>query len=407
MASAKIVYYQSKNLSGGYHPVMLRIIIDRKSVYYSIGGSLMKCLPKEWNFEKSQFSREFENYKKGNRNLMNVLADAQSLLCDLQDENPNFSHSDFNNLFQKKKKRIYLFQYFDEVITRLKDSGKIGNGQVYQTSRNALFEFIGGEIEMKDITHKTLAFFVECCEKKKLKPNSINNYLRTLRAIYNRARKEEGLEYYPFTGFNWTNLKNQTEKRAISKNEMIKMMNFKCSTKSPLYHSRQFFAFMYLTYGLNFSDLAKLEKGNIVKIEGTHVLTYNRSKGGRLYQIPLSANALRIIEFFNKTNIGSKYIFPILNEDIHKTPKQIKTRTQTVLKMFNTDLRTIAGKLKINRHITSYVSRHSFASVLAKAGTNLWTIGEMLGHSDLKTTQIYLKELDYSEKIKASQQLIK
>ncbi|HZK61066.1 MAG TPA: tyrosine-type recombinase/integrase, partial [Anaerovoracaceae bacterium] len=75
--------------------------------------------------------------------------------------------------------------------------------------------------------------------------------------------------------------------------------------------------------------------------------------------------------------------------------------------MFNTDLRTIAGKLKINRHITSYVSRHSFASVLAKAGTNLWTIGEMLGHSDLKTTQIYLKELDYSEKIKASQQLIK
>jgi len=406
MASAKIVYYQSKNLSGGYHPVLLRIIIDRKPVYYNIGGPFMKCLPNEWNFDKSQFSKEFENHKKGNRNLMNVLADATSLLCDLQDENPNFQHSDFIELFQKKKQKLFLFKYFDDVIARLKDSGKIGNSQVYQTSRNAFSKFIGGEIEMKDINHKTLSLFVESCEKNKLKPNSINNYLRTLRAIYNRAMDEEGLEYYPFKEFNWTNLKNQTEKRAISKDEMIRMMNFKCSPKSSLYQSRQFFAFMYLTFGLNFSDLAKIEKENIVKIEGTNVLTYNRSKGGRLYQIPLSANALKIIDFFNKTNKGSKYIFPILNEDIQKTPKQIKTRTQTVLKTLNTDLRTIAGKLKINKHITSYVSRHSFASVLAKSGTSLWTIGEMLGHSNLETTQIYLKELDYSDKIKASENLI-
>ena len=76
------------------------------------------------------------------------------------------------------------------------------------------------------------------------------------------------------------------------------------------------------------------------------------------------------------------------------------------MKEFNENLKTTSKKLGIKENVTSYVARHTFASVLAKGGENVLTISEMLGHSDLKTTQIYLKELDYSEKIRASEKLL-
>ena len=406
MASVKIMIYKSKTYSDGSHPVLLRVIIDRKPVYYGVGGSSFNCLTEQWDEEASIFNNKFPNYKKSNRNLHSILGKAEAILCDLEDENPNFTHSDFKKLFQKKNRKIYLLKYFNEIISRLEDSGRIGNASVYSTTRNAFKKFLEEDIPLTDINQKVIALFIENCEKNGLKPNSISNYLRTLRAIFNRAKKEEGFEYNPFNGFNWSKFKNKTAKRAISKADMIKIINYECDPKSELFESRQFFAFMYLTYGLKFTDLAKIGRENIYEKDGEQILIYTRSKGGKLYQIPLSSKALEIINFFKSINKDSKYIFPILNENYHVTPKQIKTRIQTALKKFNANLGTIASKLELTCHITSYVSRHSFASILAKEGTNLWTIGEMLGHSDLRTTQIYLKELDYSDKIEASKKLI-
>ncbi|MBN2892735.1 MAG: tyrosine-type recombinase/integrase [Bacteroidales bacterium] len=76
------------------------------------------------------------------------------------------------------------------------------------------------------------------------------------------------------------------------------------------------------------------------------------------------------------------------------------------MKDFNENLKNISRKLDIKKKVTSYVARHTFASVLAKGGENVLTISEMLGHSDLKTTQIYLKELNHTEKIEASKKLL-
>jgi integrase/recombinase XerD len=88
------------------------------------------------------------------------------------------------------------------------------------------------------------------------------------------------------------------------------------------------------------------------------------------------------------------------------TGKQIKTRIKTALKKLNADLKTIGEKLEIQQKLTTYVSRHTFASVLVKGKTDIFTIGEMMGHSDLQTTKIYIQDLDYTEKIEASKKLI-
>jgi site-specific recombinase XerD len=203
-----------------------------------------------------------------------------------------------------------------------------------------------------------------------------------------------------------TNLKNKTIKRAISKEDILKLINYDAEVGTYRYDAIKMFTFMYLTYGLNFADLSKLKESNLMVLKETYILTYNRSKGGKLYEIPLSEIPINILNYYYALRDETGYLFPVLHKDIHISPTQVKTRIKTALKKFNAEIKLVAQELMIQEKVTSYVSRHTFASVLAKEGESLYTISEMMGHSDLKTTQVYLKELDYSGKIAAGRKLL-
>ena len=83
-------------------------------------------------------------------------------------------------------------------------------------------------------------------------------------------------------------------------------------------------------------------------------------------------------------------MFPILNPTVHKTERQRKDRIKKVLKSVNGELRKIGNELGLTFPLTTYVARHSYASVLKHAGVDVSLISESLGHADLTTTQIYL-----------------
>lgn len=405
-SSAKIVLYKSKTLSDGNHPVMLRVTIDRKPKYYSIGNQF-KCKEGQWNKKNNEFNKKFPNHEKANKEIFNELSKANGIFIDLKDV-PNYNHHDFNKKYTRKTQRIYLLDYFKQIIERLENAGKAGNAEVYKTARNKFKDFFNDDesLELSNITSKELSLFIEKCSGKGLKPNSIGNYLRTLRALYKTAIREEGYEYYPFNNFDWSRLKNKTSKRAITKEDILKIINYKVEEGTSYFDVVMMFSFMYLAYGLNFSDLAKIKSSNIVKSDDILILEYNRSKGGKLYQIPLNSRAKLIVDYYQKKTDGSGYLFPVLHRDQHITEQQIKTRIKTALKKFNSDLQEIASSVEIEGKVTSYVARHSFASVLSRQGENIVTISEMLGHSDLSTTQIYLKELSYQEKIDAGDKLL-
>lgn len=72
----------------------------------------------------------------------------------------------------------------------------------------------------------------------------------------------------------------------------------------------------------------------------------------------------------------------------------------------NDILRTLGKRLGIEANITTYVARHSFASVLKKSGVNIALISEALGHSDLATTQIYLDSFDNKQVDEAMKHLL-
>lgn len=215
---------------------------------------------------------------------------------------------------------------------------------------------------------------------------------RTLRSAYNKAiqakcaRKSD----YPFDDYKINKFDTTTQKRAIAKTDIleIKECQPKESKRQYMDLSRDIFMFSYLCGGINFTDIANLTTENITNGR----LHYVRQKTGKTISIGLSDEAFTILSKYE--NGANGYLFPILDKSIHKTAQQKQNRIHKILVKVNANLKELANQLGIEANLTTYVARHSFASVLKKSGTNIAIISEALGHSDLATTQIYLDSFD-------------
>ena len=133
-------------------------------------------------------------------------------------------------------------------------------------------------------------------------------------------------------------------------------------------------------------------------------LRYIRQKTGKLIKIGIPQEAIQIIEKYTDEN--NSYLFPILNVKVHKTALQKQNRIHKIRGKVNEVLRILGKRLGVETNITTYVARHSFASVLKKSGVNIALISEALGHSDLATTQIYLDSFDNEQVDKAMKNLL-
>ena len=158
--------------------------------------------------------------------------------------------------------------------------------------------------------------------------------------------------------------------------------------------------FSYLCGGINFTDIANLTKANIVNGR----LEYIRQKTHKLIKIGIPDEAMRIIKKYEMESTG--YLFPILNNKVHKTALQKQNRIHKMRGKVNYNLKVLGKRLGIEISVTTYVARHSFASVLKKSGVNIAIISEALGHSDLATTQIYLDNFDNEQMDDAMKNLL-
>lgn len=220
--------------------------------------------------------------------------------------------------------------------------------------------------------------------------NTIGKRLRTLRAVFNLAI-EQGIvkaDYYPFKAYKVSKLHTATAKRSISKGEINKVLSYETEHKYTRL-ALDLFAFSYFMAGINFVDMAYLRVDNIVD----NRLIYTRKKTGKLIRLPLQPKALEIIEKYITKD--SDYIFPILS-NFHKTEQQQRNRIHKVITKANKALKEVGKVLKIPIDLTTYVARHSYATVLKRAGISTSLICESLGHSSEKVTQIYLDTFENS-----------
>ncbi|MAN04640.1 MAG: hypothetical protein CMI35_16280 [Owenweeksia sp.] len=309
--------------------------------------------------------------------------------------------------FQDRVRAGSVFQFIYKIQDDLKERGKIGDAIVYGCLAGVLKKYIG---EGKDLYFNQLTLgFLEAFEKwnikRGIKTNSIGNYMRTLRATYNRAVKANEADKYsnPFDDFKIK--KEQTAKRAISQDYLRKIINLQLEPTDPFFNARNFFLASFAMQGMSFIDMAFLQKKFV--FDGR--VRYRRSKTSRVFNIKVNEFLQAILEFYSKDKQDDEFIFPILKreslEDRYKDEKQAR-------KIYNKQLKALAVKCEIKETLTSYVARHSFAMSARLSAVPIEVISQMLGHSDTKTTMIYLDSIpdktvdDYAEKIKSLLRLI-
>jgi integrase len=226
-------------------------------------------------------------------------------------------------------------------------------------------------------------------------PNAVFVFLRTFKTLVNYA-KRDGIvrnDFDPYKDISFSKFRRiKTQKRAISKEEIRKIANLQFEPESSLFHSRNFFLFSYYCRGINFIDMANLTWRDL----SNGRLQYTRRKTKELFNISLLEPASEILSYYRRVyyNTDEDYIFPILNKDLHQTATSMDNRIHKILRRTNEDLREIAKLAGINTKITTYVARHSFATVMKKSGIPTAIISEAMGHDSEKTTQIYLDNFD-------------
>ncbi len=390
MASSKIILYTSKTLKNGEHPIMIRLIVDRKIKYIYLGFS---TTPNLWDDTQKLLLKGYDNFKKTNYIIHKKKSELDGIILDFENEDRSYTVDDIEKKFLNSIEKISVFKYCQEIIDRLEKTNRIGDATVKKDLLRSLKKFTDNkDLAFSDINYSFLLKYEEDFLQRGVSENSISVYMRTLRAIVNLAIKEEHCNQsdYAFNTYKISKLNTDTQKRAINKEEMLKIINFDTEINSSEWHSKNYFIFSFYNIGMNFRDLAQLKWSNILY----NRIMYKRSKTGKNFDIKIQPRTQAILDLYSIGNENSDdYIFPILNPEIHKTPQSKIDRIKKINKRVNKDLKEIAKSvgIKATHSITHYVARHSWASIQKQNGIGTSIISESMGHDSEKTTSIYLQ----------------
>lgn len=402
--TVNVICFRGKKLSNGESPLMIRICKDRKTKYQSIGISVNID---HWDFKKNRPKIGCPNKDYILKIIIDKEAEYQKKILELRADEKDFTASTL--LESKIKVKIKsVMEFYSELIEELRQANRMGNSKVYRDSLMCLELFTKGKIDIpfSYIDVNFLRGYEKWMRSKNMKETSMNLYFRTLRSAYNKAIEANHAKRsnYPFNEFKISKFSIKTEKRAISKDNIKLIMNLDLSKEREyIQFSRDLFIFSYLCGGINFTDMANLKQNNIADDK----LSYIRQKTGKKIVIPINIDSKKIINKYSNEDVKTDdYIFPILDKYKHITEQQKYNRKHKVLVHINKCLKQIATIANIDANLSTYTSRHSYATVLKNSGVNIALIGETLGHSDLKTTQIYLDSFENSQINEAMKNLL-
>ncbi len=394
-ASISVVCYKSKTLSNGENPLMLQVSKNGKRKYQSLGLSIN---PIYWDFAKNKPKPNCPDGALIQKIILDKITQFQKQILEFNADQKDYSLTNLLTVNNTAIKEKTVGEFYKELISNYQLSNKVGNRLIYKGSYNSIKVFSKGRMNFlfSDIDVLWLNKYENWLRSKDNKETTISLLFRTLRSAYNKAveAKYAKKNNYPFNDFKVSKFDISTSKRAISKEEVLRIKNIDLSgEQESVQFAKDVFVFTYFCGGINFTDLANLKPENIID----NRLQYIRQKTGKKISLQLSAEANQIILSYQHQTIQSGHLFPVLNKSTHITALQKQNRIHKILGKTDKGLKRIAELAKISVNLTSYVARHSFATVLKKSGVNVGLISEALGHSDLATTQIYLDSFENSQ----------
>jgi len=340
--------------------------------------------------------------------LKKKLLVAEAEVLELEKNDQHFTADNIKQALRRGKGRNNVFDFFDNIIDGYKKSGEIGNMTSFKSCKNALLKFLDGNrnLDFRDITPSFLTRYEQYHRGRGMMDSTIHFYIKNIKNLFVYAMKEKIVkaDNDTFLLYDLSKFRIEPNHRAIGKDNIEAIFNYKAEELTNQSHALNFFKFSYYTWGMNMVDIAKLKWKNI---ENGRIV-YIRSKNKRRHNISILPPVQAILDYYNEGRVPypEDYIFPILDDKIYKTPLQQKYRQQYATKYTNKEIKKIAKELGMNFNLTTYMARHTFATNLQLMKIETGKIQQMLGHSSETTTQGYLDGIKNDDLDQAAMVLI-
>lgn len=382
-----VLFYlkKPKNYQSGPMPIYMRITLSRMPKELSIGRT---CEPGKWNKKAGRANGKDEASK-------NLNAYVDTFRIKIEDIHLKLLRSDselgpeiiLNTFLGKKERPNLLLEVFQEHNDKLE--ALIGNGFTkgtltkYNTTKKHLQGFMKARFKISDIEirkieyHFITEFDFYLRSTCSCANNSAIKHLKNLGKILRECLAKKWIAHDPFAGHK--NKLKKVERVKLSEEELA-MLYKKEISNARICQVRDVFLFCCYT-GLSFIDVQKLGRSDIQKgMDGREWIFIKREKTAVASHVPLLPIALEIMEKYSE------------HSDCQVNEKLLPVSSNQKM---NAYLKEVADLCGIEKLLTFHIARHTFATTVTLGqGVPIESVSKMLGHTDIRTTQIYAKVMD-------------
>lgn len=360
----RLVYNRKKQLNKqGTALVQVEASLNQRKVYFKTNIYLR---PEHWDKRTAQVCNH-PQANDLNAMLFEFVLHLQRIELELWKRGVPATLSLLKDAMKKNRPVNVTFPVFAKEYVTHSDRRESTKENLY-TTITVLQEFRPG-LDFKDITYTFLKDFEVYLREKGNGVNTVAKHLRQLRTLVNEAINQGYIhaDAYPFRKFKIKQEKGRHE--FLTPDELRKLENLEISDKK-LRHVLD--AFLFCCYvGLRFSDFCQLKQSNFIRVNGKKWLHFKSVKTGIELRLPLhllfEGKALSILDRYNIAEFASLGS----NSEVNKA------------------LSVIAGMARIKKHVTYHTARHTCATLLIHQGVPITTVQKLLGHTSVKTTEIY------------------
>lgn len=379
-------YVRKPQTERAEYPIFARISVAGQATEFKIGRTVD---PENWDAKKhlcrGRTRRDLE--------LNKYLEMVRAKLCDIHNMlirekkpvNPGVLKSLFLGNGEKPKMMIEVFREANEHRKEEYERGDIVKATYQRWTRCADYmeEFFRSslktpDIPIKEVTSGILDDFQHYLRMKKdCANNAAVRYLRCVKNVMQYALAHKWIIHDPFVGKKYQ--RTYSKREFLTEPELKAIMGLDLSELKRLEIVRDTFIFCCFT-GLAFCDMKALVRSDIQEDEnGVIWIRKARAKTGIMCVIPMMEIPQQLIRKYAE----------------HPTVKATGVVLPAITNQkMNAYLKEIADLARIKKHLTTHVARHTFASMSLCNNVSIEVICKMLGHNDIKTTQIYAKMQD-------------
>lgn len=364
----RLVYNRKKQLNRqGTALVQVEALLNQRKVYFRTNLYLK---PEHWNSRNAQVDNHPQAHDL-NSMLFEFVLHLQAIELSLWKRGIPVTLSLLKDAIKKDKPVNVTFPVFARIYVQESDR-KRSTKENLMTTVTVLQEFRPG-IDFKDITYTFLRDFEVHLKEKGNSVNTIAKHLRQLRTLVNEAINQGYIpsDAYPFRKYKIKQEKGRKE--FLTPDELKKLENLDVDKK--LRHVLDAFLFCCYT-GLRYSDFCQLTPENIIRVNGKRWLYFKSVKTDVEIRLPLhllfEGKALAVLERYDIVTDFAK-IGP--NSEANKYLAQLATLA------------------RIRKHITYHTARHTCATLLVHQGVPITTVQKLLGHTSVRTTEVYSEVL--------------